>query len=378
MAPAERWPALDGLRALAVLYVVAYHLGLPYSVRGGSIGVTIFFALSGFLITSLLLRESDELGSIHLPAFFMRRALRLLPALVVLCAAVWTWAVVSDVHDRTRAAVPWVLLYAGNWERVIHSWGSLGALEHAWSLGVEEQFYVVWPLVVVLVGVLAPRARRATAVLVTSLAGAALSLVWRVHLWSDADPTQSAVRLYNGTDAVADQLLLGCALAAALHLVRARPLGPAVARAVRWSAIPALAFLTWVAAFRPGGPSSSNTRLYLTYGSTAFTLATVAIIASIVLAPGAPLSRLLSSPPLRAVGTRSYGIYLWHYPLIVAIDLELSSLPHNARRLLVVASCALITLASYRFVEQPALRVKRRFQRVRPAPARVPTPDRPR
>ena len=350
-----------------MLAVVAYHLGLPFSIRGGAIGVTVFFGLSGFLITTLLLREGDDLGSIRLRSFFMRRALRLLPALVVLCAAVFAWAAVGRLHDRTAAAIPWVLLYGGNWERVINGWGSLGALEHAWSLAVEEQFYVAWPLCVIAVAALAGAARRAQAVLVTSLVGAAVSLAWRVHLWHPADPVQSAVRLYNGTDAVADQLLLGCALAAALHLMRDRPPTPAVRTAAATIGAGALALLAWVAMFRPGGPSSANTRLYLTYGSTVFSLAAVALVASTVLAPHAPLSALLSSRPLGAIGARSYGIYLWHYPLIVFIDRELSSWGANPRRVLAVAACAAITEGSFRWVERPALRLKRRFDRRGPA-----------
>jgi peptidoglycan/LPS O-acetylase OafA/YrhL len=366
-----RWPALDGVRGIAVLLVVAYHLGLPHSSRGGAIGVTMFFSLSGFLITSLLLREADQRGSIDLPSFSMRRVLRLVPALTVLCAGVLVWTIASDPVDRTRAAVPWVVLYAGNWERVIHGMGSLGALEHAWSLGVEEQFYLLWPLCVLGLGVIARPASRAAGVLVGSLIGAVLSLAWRVHLWNPDDPFHSVGRLYNGTDAVADQLLLGCALAAALHLLRGRAGGRVgVRRAAGAVGLPAVAYLVWIAAFRPGGTSVDNTRLYLTYGASTFALASALLVASAVLAPTTPLSRLLATRPLVAIGQRSYGIYLWHYPLIVAIGSDLPDLDRNAQRLLVVGATALVTMASYRFVEQPALRWKRRFERVRPGEPR--------
>jgi peptidoglycan/LPS O-acetylase OafA/YrhL len=363
-----RWPALDGVRGIAVLLVVAYHLELPHSPRGGAIGVTMFFSLSGFLITSLLLREADERGSIDLPSFSMRRVLRLVPALTALCAALLVWTIASDPVDRTRAALPWVVLYAGNWERVLHGMGSLGALEHAWSLGVEEQFYLLWPLCVLALGIVARPASRAAGVLVGSLAGAALSLAWRVHLWNPADPVQSAARLYNGTDAVADQLLLGCALAAALHLLRRSRAQGSVRRVAAALGVPALAYLCWIAAFRPGGTSVGNTRLYLTYGATTFALASTLLVASAVLAPTAPLSRLLATRPLVAIGQRSYGIYLWHYPLIVAVGSDLPDLTRDQQRLLVVAATAVATVASYRFVEQPALRWKRRFERVHPAP----------
>jgi peptidoglycan/LPS O-acetylase OafA/YrhL len=360
-----RWRALDGVRGIAVLLVVAYHLELPHASRGGAIGVTMFFALSGFLITSLLLREADERGSIDLPSFSMRRVLRLVPALTVLCAAMLVWTVASDPDDRTGAALPWVVLYAGNWERVIHGMGSLGALEHAWSLGVEEQFYLLWPLCVLGLGLVARPASRAAGVLGGSLIGAAVSLAWRVHLWNPHDPFQSVGRLYNGTDAVADQLLLGCALAAALHLVRGRAGATAgLRRAAGAVGVPALAYLLWIAAFRPGGTSVDNTRLYLTYGSTTFALASTLLVASAVLAPATALSRLLATRPLVAIGQRSYGIYLWHYPLIVAVGSDWPGLGRNAQRIVVVGATTLVTVASYRLVEQPALRWKRRFERV--------------
>jgi peptidoglycan/LPS O-acetylase OafA/YrhL len=140
-------------------------------------------------------------------------------------------------------------------------------------------------------------------------------------------------------------------------------MAPPVRASVGLLGLPALAFLLWVAAFRPGGPSTSNTRLYLTYGSAAFALAGAALLASAVLAPGAPLSRLLATRPLVEIGKRSYGLYLWHYPVWVAVSVELDGLGINARRLIVVVASAGMTVLSYRFVEQPALRWKRRFER---------------
>lgn len=354
---------------MAVALVVAYHLELPYSERGGTIGVTMFFALSGFLITSILLDEAEARGSIHLPSFSMRRVLRLVPALTVVCLVVGTWAAATDLGDRTTAGLPWVLLYVGNWGRVIEGWGSLGAFEHAWSLGVEEQFYLVWPVTLIVLGALVRWRDLASRVLVVSLGGAAASLAWRLHLWDGADPVQSAARLYNGTDAVADQLLLGGALAAGLHLLRRRGVPLALRRVAVPAGTAALAFLLWVAAFRPGGDSMANTRLYLTWGATAFAVASTLLVASAVLVPRAPLSRLLATRPIVAVGQRSYGAYLWHYPLIVLLAHEAPGLGTNTRRVLAVAATAAVTALSYRYVEQPALRRKARFERVRAEPA---------
>lgn len=364
-----RWPALDGLRGLAVLMVLAYHLELPYSPRGGTVGVTTFFVLSGFLITMLLLREADGHGSIRLGSFFARRALRLLPALAVAVPVVTAYAVLTDRADDTLRAAPAVAFYGGNWVRAADGFGTLGLFEHTWSLSVEEQFYLAWPVLVLLTGIVVGARHRAAAVLGVALAGCVASLMWRFALWDGADPAASAARLYNGTDTTADQLLVGCALAAGLWLARHRAV-PAAGRALLGAgAVLALGFLVWIAAWRPGGTSVDNTRLYLTWGASAFAVAAAVVVASIVAAPGGWLPRVLGTRPLMAVGRVSYGLYLWHYPVIVVVQDRLAGSGSPVRWLVATVVSALLTVASWLAVEKPCLRYKDRFR-----PADGPTP----
>ncbi len=356
-----RWPGLDGLRGLAVLAVLAYHLELPYSVRGGTIGVTTFFVLSGFLITTLLLREAEGRTTVRLRSFYARRALRLLPALAVLVPVVVVYAALAGRADDTVAAAPAVAFYGGNWVRAFDGFSTLGLFEHSWSLSVEEQFYLVWPVVVVLVALVAGARHRAQAVLVASLAGAAASLAWRLSLWDGSDAPASAARLYNGTDTAADQLLIGCALAAALWLLRDRAV-PAAGRAVLGAGgVAALGLLVWVAALRPGGATVANTRLYLTWGASAFALAAAVVVAGIVLAPRGALPRALATRPLMAVGRVSYGLYLWHYPVVVVVREHLDTAGRPMQWLVAVAVSGLLTVASWVLVERPFLAWKDRL-----------------
>ncbi len=355
------WRALDGVRGVAVLLVVAYHLEVPYSVRGGSIGVTTFFVLSGFLITTLLLREANATGRVGIRRFYARRALRLLPALAVFVAAVVVYALVTARSDDTVPASFAVVFYGANWVRAIRGFTTLGLFEHTWSLSVEEQFYLLWPAVVLVAGVVAPRSRRAAVVLGASVAGIVASFVWRFALWNPADPSGAAARLYNGTDAAADQLLIGCALAALL-VIGSDALRRRLGVACGWLAPAALAFLLWVAMFRPGGTTPSNTHLYLTWGQTAFSMAAAVIIAAAVLAPAALISRALAVRPLVAVGRVSYGLYLWHYPVIVVIDERLTGVPDPVRWVTALAIACTITILSWVVVERPCLRLKRRFE----------------
>ncbi len=342
--------------------VLAYHLELPYSPRGGTVGVTTFFVLSGFLITMLLLREADSHGRIGLGSFYARRALRLLPALAVLVAVVTAYAVLTDRADDTLRAAPAVAFYGGNWTRAFEGFGTLGLFEHTWSLSVEEQFYLAWPLIVLLSAIVAGARHRAAAVLGVSLAGCAASLAWRLALWDGADPAGSAARLYNGTDTAADQLLVGCALAAGLWLARHRVV-PAAGRALLGvGAALGLGFLVWIAAWRPGGTTVDNTRLYLTWGASAFALAAAVVVAGIVVAPGGWLPRALGTRPLMAVGRVSYGLYLWHYPVIVVVQDRLGDAGSPVQWLVATVISAVATVTSWLLVEKPCLRHKDRFR----------------
>ncbi|HTZ10014.1 MAG TPA: acyltransferase, partial [Acidimicrobiales bacterium] len=236
-------PALDGVRAVAVAGVIAYHFGLGWA-RGGYLGVDVFFVLSGFLITALLLEEWAGTGRIALPAFWGRRARRLLPALFVVVATVMVWAFVLDRANpatmsgpATTAALAKLrgdalatLFYVANWRPVTLE--NLSPLSHTWSLAVEEQFYIVWPLVVVaLLRLRRTRWRRSG--LVLCLGGALASALDLALRYTPAD----VVRLYSETDTRAFELLAGAALA---MVAAARPQpGPRARRLLHGAAVPA-------------------------------------------------------------------------------------------------------------------------------------------
>jgi peptidoglycan/LPS O-acetylase OafA/YrhL len=201
MATEARWrlgrrPELDGLRGIAILLVVARHADTPGCASGGAIGVTMFFTLSGFLITSLLLEESASTGRVDLAAFYRRRALRLFPALFACIAVTIVLAVLLGTWIASEQMVAAALLYFGNWALIARA--EAGVLGHTWSLSVEEQFYVTWPLVLVLFG----RSRRAVIWLAGT--GALVSVGLRFKLYSG----DTLWRVAYGTDTKADALLV--------------------------------------------------------------------------------------------------------------------------------------------------------------------------
>lgn len=329
-------PALDGLRGVAVLAVVAYHLE-PDRVPGGFLGVEAFFTLSGFLITSLLLAEHAETGRISLPAFWARRARRLLPALLLFLAVVVTYAAAvlpASSRPGLRADGLAALAYASNWWQLAddQSYFDLSAgaspLAHLWSLAIEEQFYVVWPLVVA-VGL-----RWRLGVLCAAGAVASFGLMAAV------DPA----RAYLGTDTRAGGLLLGAGLAVVL---RRRP-APRAAGPVALVAVAGWAAATMVV-------EESTVGLYRG-GLAAFGLGMVAVVAASVSDRPSWARSALSLRPLRAVGRVSYGLYLWHWPVIVLLTAGRTGFRGPALLAARVAAMAALTLVSYRLVEQPVRR----------------------
>ena len=258
-------PALDGLRGVAVLLVIASHAGLPGFGFAGQVGVTMFFVLSGFLITALLLEEHEREGRISLPAFYWRRALRLLPALIIVIVCV-------GIVSRDWAAPLWTMSYVGNWARVVGA--DLGPLNHTWSLAIEEQFYILWPVALI---ALQPGVR-------TLLVAAGLSAFLRIAIGDEA-------RVFLGTDTRADALLIGCALAMSPWR-----------RVQGWTAVGAMGGLVVL------GLIPSYTWLTL-----------AAPLTAVLILYGLHGSRLLSLRPLRWTGRVSYGLYLWHFPLLLVL-----------------------------------------------------------
>jgi peptidoglycan/LPS O-acetylase OafA/YrhL len=328
--------ALDGLRAVAVLAVLLYHAEVAW-LPGGFLGVEVFFALSGYLITTLLLRERRDTGRIDLPEFWRRRARRLLPALVLVLVAVALYAAVlaeSEELRRIRGDGLAALLYVANWWMIVdggsyfEQFAAPSPLRHLWSLGIEEQWYLLWPLVL---GLLLRMRRLLLPVLLT---GAFASAVVMAILYEPGDPS----RAYFGTDARVQGLLLGAALA--VVLTRSPAWVPALGTA-------GLAVLTGLFLIADGTAS------WLYRGGFALcSAATVAAVAAAV-APAGPVRRLLGAGPLPAVGRVSYGLYLWHWPVYVVLTPARSDLDGAA--LLAVRLAATFALAglSYRLVEQP-------------------------
>ncbi|WP_179223604.1 acyltransferase family protein [Paenibacillus tyrfis] len=346
-------PGIDGLRALAVLAVIAYHLH-PGWAPGGLLGVGIFFVLSGYLITDLLIAEWRREGRLNLKSFWLRRFRRLLPAMLVLLSAVaaWIWLV-----DRSRLPALLgdflaALAYVSNWWLVyrevsyFESFGPPSPLGHFWSLAVEEQFYLLWPLLLALGLRLQPRRGWLAGVM---LLGAAASAAAMALLYEPgADPS----RIYYGTDTRAFGLLIGAALAVAWPSGKlSAGTSVRVRRIVDWAGMAGL-FSILLMIVR-----SSQYDAFLYQGGFVLLSLAAAVTVAALAHPSGQLGRILGCRPLRWLGVRSYGIYLWHYPVIVltspANGSDGISLLHAALQL--TATIGLAAL-SWKFVEEPIRR----------------------
>ena len=364
-------PGLDGLRALAVIAVLLYHAGLPW-MPGGFLGVEVFFVISGYLITSLLLKEWRHRGRIHLRAFWLRRARRLLPALYLLLVVTLTFAVVflpSEVA-RLRGDAIAALGYVTNWylifadQSYFETAGRPSLLQHLWSLAVEEQFYVVWPLLLTagFWGAGVATRWRWRLVLFATLAGAVGSSLLMASLYQpEVDPS----RLYYGTDTRASGLLIGAGLAF-VWAPRWVPVPWCPPRwwwigwlRRRWEWIAPL-LLDVVGLGALGGLIWFCVRLdeshpFLFQGGLALVALTTALLIMAAVDPRTHLGTvLLGWRPLRWVGLRSYGVYLWHWPVFMVTRPELD-VPLDGLSLVTLRLAATIVLAglSYRYVETP-------------------------
>lgn len=337
-------PELDGLRGLAVLAVMAYHSGLRRVLPGGFLGVDLFLVLSGFLITALLLQEHRRTGAINVPRFYLRRGLRLLPALFVMLAACCCWAAFRTAPDRAAVICRAALLTAcqaanGVWRPP----APMDLLGHTWSLNLEEQFYLAWP-VVLLLALRFGGLRRVGWVVG---AGVAASALLRAALWLTGQPSAAT-----GLAVRADALLAGClvaVLAEANRLPKGRPLIAAASSA-------GLLLVTLVLTTPTGAPW-----LHLG-GFTVVATAAAVVIAALVQSPTGSTSRALSARPLAWTGRVSYGLYLWHFPMLsIAPKLMHGVLPasRHVPGFDGAAACALAlaaALLSYYAVERPFLR----------------------
>lgn len=344
---------LDGLRALAVLAVIAYHLGLSWA-PGGFLGVSVFFVLSGYLITDILIAQWNETGRFDLKDFWLRRARRLLPAMLIMLAAIMLWVAIFDatprpsMHEEALMSV----LYVNNWWNIYHevsyfeSFGPPSPLGHFWSLAVEEQFYLLWPLLLLFGLRFVPQRGRLAGLMLIGATASALAMA--ILFVPGNDPS----RVYYGTDTRAFGLLFGAALAVVWP---SRKLTSNVSTRSRrildllgGAGLLVVLLMIW---------KTDEFGAFLYQGGfVLLSLATLVVVATLV-HPASKLNKWLGCKPLRWIGVRSYGIYLWHYPIIIlttpAVD---AGEGHALRALLQVVASIGVAALSWRYLEEPIRR----------------------
>ena len=357
---------LDGIRALSIVAVLLFHGGVPWA-GGGFLGVEAFFVLSGFLITSLLVLEWQRNSTIALRAFWARRARRLLPALLCLVAVIGVYYANAGVDN----GVPGLkddglatLLYVGNWHQILvgSSYfvanGPVSPLQHTWSLAIEEQFYLLWPLVVfgmLCLGVRRGRSRPRTrlralfALSVLGVIASALDAALRLRGGAGLD------RVYYGTDTRAASLLIGAALAIGLTAFAPQTGDEhSLAQSKRRRRLSFVAPVVALAGVLGMMHFADSTSVWLyPSGLLCLDVAVATLIVAVVLAPRSLPARVLSLPPIRAIGVISYGIYLWHFPLFLWLDAGSTGISGTPLLVLRLAVTLLISIVSFYVIEQP-------------------------
>ena len=343
-------PGLDGLRAISVVAVMLFHAGFTW-MHGGFFGVEVFFVVSGYLITSLLLDEREKHKRVSLEQFWKRRARRLLPALITMLTAVAIWAAVAGTGEQRttlKRDLPWALFYVGNWGQITgktpyFSSADPPLLRHLWSLAVEEQWYLIWPMVFIAsMAVGSNRLRsRGTAFIGTSIALMVLMFALHGHVSDNA--------LYLGTFTRASGLLLGAGCAfvwrpwryAAPSALRGRRLDPVGAGA--------LALLICIM-----GAATLEAGYVYQWLLPLVSILSMIVIAVVVYPTSKGMRSILGWKPLVEVGRRSYGLYLWHWPIFV-----IGHVYHSAswpKFIVAMAVTAGLSEASFRYIETPIRR----------------------
>lgn len=342
---------LDGLRAIAVFAVIAYHLNFSWA-SGGLLGVGVFFVLSGYLITDILVSQWKRTGRLELKDFWIRRARRLLPAMLLMLLVVVVWITFSDRSQlpSLRGDAMAAVLYISNWWLIFHkvsyfeSFGPPSPLGHLWSLAVEEQFYLLWPLLLAL----GPRfALRRGKLFVFTLAGVAASVVAMALLF---EPGTDPSRVYYGTDTRSFALLIGAALALVWPSSKLSSEKTSPGGRLTLDLAGGLGLLTVLLMI--GQTNQYDDSLYRG-GMVLLCVATAVLVAALA-HPASLINKVLGCTPLRWLGVHSYGIYLWHYPVIVltspAVNTEGVDI---TRALLQVAASIVLAALSWRFIEEP-------------------------
>ena len=383
-------PALDGLRAIAVTGVMLYHGGAPLA-GGGFLGVNVFFVLSGFLITSLLLGEWTKRLTIRLGQFWTRRARRLLPALLLMLVGVAIYAKVFATPGEfanLRLDSLSTLFYVANWHFIFaganyfSQTAQPSPVSHMWSLAIEEQFYIVWPpvaLVLLHLGRRLQPSRRLWPVFAVAVVGAAASaLDMRLSYYGGA----SITRLYEGTDTRCQDVLVGAAMAIGMAMWaqhrRALPegagptpwriptpwFGPSIKPIAAWEITPiyarvALQVLGWsvlAAGVYLWSQLTEPSAFLFEGGFLLFALGVATVIFCAITAQTASLSRALGNPVFRYVGKISYGTYLWHFPLFALLDGARLHLYGNPLLAVRIATTLVVATGSFYLVEEPIRR----------------------
>jgi peptidoglycan/LPS O-acetylase OafA/YrhL len=350
-------PGLDGLRALAVTAVLLYHAELNW-IPGGFLGVDVFFVISGYLITSLLLAEFKNQGRIGLGQFYLRRARRLLPALFLVLGVVGLFAVIflPDEVVKLRGDTLAALLYGTNWWQIFRNLSYFEAagrpplLQHLWSLAVEEQFYLIWPLLLTGMFKLWNGRRRPMMIATTAMIVVSAGLMVGLSISRGYPLEHDPSRVYYGTDTRAFTMLIGAVLAMVWAPWRLQEKTTRGGRLVLDAmGIVGLLGLLWMFL----NVSEFSNGLY----RGGFLLCSVlsAMVIAVTVHPAADLGRvLLGRQPLRWIGERSYGIYLWHWPVFMitrpTLDISMTGTPNLILRLAVTVALAEL---SFRYVEQP-------------------------
>jgi peptidoglycan/LPS O-acetylase OafA/YrhL len=380
-------PSLDGARGVAILLVVAQHVHYPLA-SGGDTGVDLFFILSGFLITKLMIEEREATGRIDLRAFYRRRVFRIIPALVVACIGAigvsYIWR--NDTRSSIWIEVAYSLGFAGNLREVFHPGDGFHLLGATWSLGIEEQFYWVWPVVLVLFPVAffgrsavashdltahqpsATRSSGSRTARMLLVVAVTLGLFTRLGLGELGGVENHTLLPFLNMDG----LILGAALAFAFHHHdMSRPTPAFFARGGHWLLIGILA-VDLVAAKRYVFDTFDLRNLGARYAFTA--------LVWWLLTSGrtSTVARLLATPILRWFGLISYSLYLWHVPVFAAFrldDVDRSSLSPAAIKTIGLVVAFAISWLSYRFVEKPAQDFRRRLDRQAAIPMAEPQPE---
>jgi peptidoglycan/LPS O-acetylase OafA/YrhL len=346
-------PGLDGLRAIAVLAVIAYHLN-PAWAPGGLLGVGVFFTLSGYLITDLLLGQRAATGRLQLGDFWLRRARRLLPALFLMLAVVVAWVTLLDrsLLPGLRGDVLAAAGYVSNWWNIVREasyfarFGPPPPLDHLWSLAVEEQFYLIWPWLLWL-GLRYIPGRYALAGL--TLAGATLSAVAMALIYQPGvDPT----RVYEGTDTRAFGLLIGAALAMVwpsreLRADRINHRGRLFLNGIGVVGLVVIALLIL---------RTSEYSPFLYKGGIVLLSVATGLVLTALVHPASWLGVAVGWRPLRWLGVRSYGIYLWHFPIIVLTAPGPQQRASLSLEVLQVIATIVVAALSWQFFEEPIRR----------------------